>query len=212
MATSPNHADNLIRHRRQVSTVLALALAVSVAANVAAAEPDLLARCVSAWPPLALLLTVDVASRAPKPSGWLRWLVDVGIVTVSGVAAVVSFSHMKSVALAAGESELVAHLFPLSVDGLALVSSLSLVEIARRLSTVDTVVDPEAESVEDVAAVALESVFEASVSSEPLDVVRPGALLDGSSAASGSLVAAVVPEVAEPEQSTAQAPLVLFGN
>ena len=206
--SQPHSHQALIRHRRQVSTVLGLALAVSVAANVAAAEPFLSARLVSAWPPVALLLTVDVASRAPKPSGWLRWLVHAGILTVSSVAAVASFSHMKAVALAAGESELVAYLFPLSVDGLALVSSLSLVEIARRLAVEP--VEVELVDVEPVAEV-VESVRFSSVSSESLEGARTGSR-NRSASVSGSLVPDDRPEVAEPESGNSQAPLVLFGN
>jgi len=106
--------------------VIVAALGVSVACNVAAAEPTLVGRAVAAWPPLALMLVVEVLSRAPLPAGRLRWVAAGGAGIVAVTAAVASFHHMHSVALAAGESELVAWLFPLTVDGLAVVASVAL--------------------------------------------------------------------------------------
>ncbi len=117
---------------RWIRVVLALALAVSVAANVLAAESSVVGRGVAAWFPVALLLVVDVLSRAPRSSGWLGWVVAVATGLVAVAAAVASFSHMREVALSAGESPLVAVLFPLTVDGLAVVCSAALVELARR--------------------------------------------------------------------------------
>ena len=137
--SSSGSADGLIRQRRQVSVVLVLALGVSVVSNIAAADPSWLARAVSAWPPIALLLAVDVVSRSPRPTGWLGRLTLAATLVVASVAATASFSHMKAVALEAGESGLVAVLFPLTVDGLAVVCSASLVEIARRVRVVEPV-------------------------------------------------------------------------
>lgn len=116
--------------------MLAVALAVSVAANVTAAEPTVIGRAVAAWPPIALLLVVDVLGKAPVAPGWLGRLAIAATGLVAAVAAVASFTHMRHVALAAGESELVAVLFPLSVDGTAIVCSVALVEINRRTNFV----------------------------------------------------------------------------
>lgn len=117
--------------KTRVHTVLVAALAVSVAANVSAAEPTVIGRCVAAWPPVALMLVVDVLGRVPRGSGWLSRTQTVGAGLVASVAAVASFAHMQHVARAAGESELVAVLFPLTVDGLAVVCSVALVELKR---------------------------------------------------------------------------------
>ena len=120
--------------QQRVHAVLLVALAVSVVANVLAAEPTFVGRAVASWPPVALMLVVDVLGRAPKGSGALGWISSLGAGAVALVAGVASFSHMQHVARAAGESELVAVLFPLTVDGLAVVASVSLVEINRRLA------------------------------------------------------------------------------
>lgn len=118
--------------RRVVHLTLVVALAASIAANVLAAEPVAVSRAVAAWPPIALLLVVDVLGRVPHSPGWLGRLTVMATGLVAVVAAVASFSHMRSVALTAGESPLVAVLFPLSVDGLAVVCSVALIELARR--------------------------------------------------------------------------------
>jgi hypothetical protein len=112
--------------------VLWAAAGVSVAANVLSAEATVVGRGVAAWPPVALLLVVEVLARAPLPSGRARWLSIGGAGAVAAVAGVASFSHMHKVALAAGESALVAALFPLTVDGLAVVASVALVEVNHR--------------------------------------------------------------------------------
>lgn len=123
--------DSVASLKRRIHAILVAALLVSVACNVAAAEPTWLGRLVAAWPPLALMLVVDVLGRRPAGGGWAGRLQVAGAAGVASVAAVASFAHMHSVALAAGESELVAWLFPLTVDGLAVVCSVALVGINR---------------------------------------------------------------------------------
>jgi hypothetical protein len=81
----------------------------------------------SGWAPVALLLVAELVARARQAGPWwivgLRWF---GTAVVAGVAAVVSYGHMRDLLLSYGESHLVAHLLPLSVDGLLLVASLAL--------------------------------------------------------------------------------------
>ena len=113
--------------RRRLVAVLWIAGAVSVACNVLSAEPTAVGRTVAAWPPVALLLVVEVLARSPLPHGRSKWATITGAGSVAVVAAVASFHHMHSVALSVGESPLVAWLFPLSVDGLAVVTSVALV-------------------------------------------------------------------------------------
>lgn len=134
----------LLLLRRRVHAVLAVALLASVAANVLAAEPTVVARAVAAWPPVALLLVVDVLGRAPIADGWTGRIAVAAAGLVASVAALASFAHVRHVALMVGESELVAWVLPLSVDGLAVVSSVALVEINRRLKTPTPEQDVEA--------------------------------------------------------------------
>ncbi|MDE3724441.1 DUF2637 domain-containing protein [Nocardiopsis sp. N85] len=81
----------------------------------------------SGWAPVALLLVAELVARARNAGPWwivaLRWI---GTGVVATVAAVVSYGHMRDLLLSYGETALVAHLLPLSVDGLLLVASLAL--------------------------------------------------------------------------------------
>jgi hypothetical protein len=135
---------------------------------------------VAAWPPVALLLVVEVLARSPLPGGWLRWVAAGGAASVALVAAIASFHHMHSVALSVGESALVAWLFPLSVDGLAVVASVALVGTHRSDDT-DTGSSPV---VADVAVAPVES----HVSTERPDPAPSGSFLPSPSRVSRSPV------------------------
>ncbi len=143
-------ADELHKTRRRVHLVLVAALLASVAANVLAAEPTTVARAVAAWPPVALMLVVDVLGRAPIASGWSGRAAVLAAGLVASVAALASFAHVRAVALMVGESELVAWVLPLSVDGLAVVCSIALVEINRRLQ-MTTPADAAADALSAIA-------------------------------------------------------------
>jgi hypothetical protein len=132
---------HLYRVRTGVRAVLALGVAASVAANVLHAEPTIVGRVIGAWSPLALLLTVELISRVPAHRLVLSVLRMIATGLIAGIAAWVSYWHMVAVVTRTGESVTSAHLLPLSVDGLVVVASVSLVEIAARLrhaSTPDT--------------------------------------------------------------------------
>lgn len=105
---------------------------VSIGANVLHAldgdGPTDFGRLVAAgWAPVALLLVAELVARARQSGPWwiitLRWS---GTAVVAAVAAIVSYGHMRDLLLSYGETALVAHLLPLSVDGLLLVASLAL--------------------------------------------------------------------------------------
>lgn len=160
-------SDQLHSIRRRVHFALAAALLASVAANVLAAEPTVVARAVAAWPPVALMLVVDVLGRAPTASGWTGRVAVAAAGMVAFVAGLASFAHVRAVALAVGESELVAWVLPLSVDGLAVVCSVALVEISRRLGAielqaVDPIVAPVVEPADATESIEITSTAAAS--------------------------------------------------
>jgi Protein of unknown function (DUF2637)/HTH domain len=135
--------ERLHRIRDGVRAVLILGVAASVAANVLHAEPTIVGRAIGAWSPLALLLTVELISRVPVHRPSLSALRMTATAVIAGIAAWVSYWHMVSVAARNGESVTSAHLLPLSVDGLVVVASISLVEIAARLTPPATRPDTE---------------------------------------------------------------------
>lgn len=140
--------------RQRLMIVLWTAGGVSVACNILSAQPTAVGRAVAAWPPIALLLVVEVLARSPLRRGRLRWTAMAGAGSVAAVAAVASFHHMHSVALSVGESPMVAWLFPFSVDGLAVVTSVALVntnhsepaprdaDVDQEIPVVDSAPDP----------------------------------------------------------------------
>jgi len=127
----------LRRVRWAVRATLTLGVAASVAANVLHALPNPISQAIAAWPPLALLLTVELISRVPMHRRLLaaaRLGATAGIVAI---AAWVSYWHMAGVAARYGESTSSAYLLPLSVDGLIVVGSVSLVELAGRIRGIE---------------------------------------------------------------------------
>jgi hypothetical protein len=131
---APAAGSNLRRVRWAVRATLSLGVAVSVAANVLHAQPHLISQAIAAWPPLALLLTVELISRVPTYRRSLAAVRLAATAAIAGIAAWVSYWHMAGVAARYGETGASAFLLPLSVDGLVIVASVSLVEIAGRIS------------------------------------------------------------------------------
>ncbi|NJP89396.1 DUF2637 domain-containing protein [Nonomuraea sp. FMUSA5-5] len=63
---------------------------------------------------------------------WIRWTTTAAVVVLAGIAAVVSFRHMRELALAHGEDELAAALIPLAVDGTIVAASMALLRASRQ--------------------------------------------------------------------------------
>lgn len=135
---------SLQRIRWGVRGVLGLGVAASVIANVLHAVDNPISQSIAAWPPLALLLTVELISRIPVHSRALAVARVVATAAIAGIAAWVSYWHMVGVAARYGETGASPYLLPISVDGLIVVASICLVELAGRIraaegvGTVDT--------------------------------------------------------------------------
>lgn len=112
---------------------LALALIVSMAANILAAEPDPVARSIAAWSPLALYTAIEVMTRVPVRNRLLGGIRIVATVAIAVIAGVTSYLHMVGVGQRYGESWQVVYLLPISVDGLVTVLTLSLLDIASQV-------------------------------------------------------------------------------
>lgn len=119
--------------RWAVRATLTLGVAASVAANILHAEPNPVSQSIAAWPPLALLLTVELISRVPVHKRSLAAARLIATATIAGIAAWVSYWHMVGVAAHYGETGASPYLMPISVDGLVVVASVSLVELAGRI-------------------------------------------------------------------------------
>lgn len=113
--------------------VFALGIAASLAGNVLHAADSPISKAISAWSPLALLLAVELISRVPARRGWTSYARLGATAIIAGIAAWVSYWHMVAVASRYGETDASPYLLPLSVDGLIIVASISLVEIGGRI-------------------------------------------------------------------------------
>ena len=139
-------ADRLSKVRWGVRAALVLGVATSVAANVLHAQPNPISQAIAAWPPLALLLTVELISRVPARRTWLAIVRRAATGSIASIAAWVSYWHMAGVVSRYGEVGAAPHLIPLSVDGLVIVASVCLVELNADTRT-DTVPDTVADIV-----------------------------------------------------------------
>ncbi|GAA3645769.1 hypothetical protein GCM10022224_005570 [Nonomuraea antimicrobica] len=63
---------------------------------------------------------------------WIRWTTTGAVVVLAAIAAVVSFRHMRELALAHGEDELAAALIPPAVDGTMVAASMVLLRASRQ--------------------------------------------------------------------------------
>ncbi|MEV8506468.1 DUF2637 domain-containing protein [Actinoplanes sp. NPDC051475] len=127
----------LRRVRWAVRATLVLGVAASVVANVLHALDNPISQAIAAWPPLALLLTVELISRVPVHRRSLAFARLVATATIAGIAAWVSYWHMAGVAARYGETGASPYLLPLSVDGLIVVASICLVELGGRISALE---------------------------------------------------------------------------
>lgn len=134
VTADPAELRSLKRLRWAVRAALALGVAASIAGNVLHAQDELISQIISAWSPLALLLTIELISRVPVHRRVLavaRWAATA---LIAGIAAWVSYWHMAAVAARYGETGGSQYLLPLSVDGLVIVASICLVELGGRIA------------------------------------------------------------------------------
>jgi hypothetical protein len=136
------HLPQLRRVRWAVRATLLLGVAASVVANILHAQDNPISQAIAAWPPLALLLTVELISRVPVHRRSLAAARLVATATIAGIAAWVSYWHMAGVAARYGETGASPYLLPLSVDGLIVVASICLVELAGRISSLERPAQP----------------------------------------------------------------------
>jgi hypothetical protein len=127
----------LRRIRWAVRATLLLGVAASVLANILHALDNPISQAIAAWPPVALLLTVELISRVPVHRRLLAATRLIATAVISGIAAWVSYWHMAGVAAHYGETGASPYLLPLSVDGLIVVASICLVELSGRMASLE---------------------------------------------------------------------------
>lgn len=128
-----NATASLHRIRWSVRAVLALGVGASIAGNMLHAENNPVSQAIAAWAPAALLITIELISKVPVQGRVLAFARLAATALIAGIAAWVSYWHQVAVAVRYGETGASPYLLPLSVDGLVIVASICLVELADRI-------------------------------------------------------------------------------
>lgn len=124
--------DRLRRMQWILRAALAFALLISMATNILHAEHDPVAQGIAAWSPVALFVAIEVMMRVPIRSKLRAGLRIIATAAIAGIAAWTSYWHMVGV-VARYEHGEVPYMLPLSVDGLILVLSVSLFDVANQI-------------------------------------------------------------------------------
>lgn len=127
---------DLRKARRFVRLIVAIGIAASVAANVLGAE-DGIAAAISGWPPIALLLSLEVLTRVPTSKrfgAFGRVLATIGVAFAAGW---LSYWHMAATVSQHGEHGGSQYIWPFSVDGLMTIAAIALVELGARLRVLE---------------------------------------------------------------------------
>ena len=126
-----------LRHRRRfVRAIVVIGIAASIAANVLDSE-DLIAAGIAGWPPVALLLSLEVLTRVPtsrRLGAFGRVCATIGVAFAAGW---LSYWHMAATVSQHGEHGSSAYVWPISVDGLMTIAAIALVELGARIRQIE---------------------------------------------------------------------------
>lgn len=122
--------------RQQIATArtedeAAATVAATAAAPLPPAPPELPPAESGSRPAEPAIVAAAARQPVADDRWWNRWALVAGRLGVLGVAAALSYSHMRALVLAAGGEPWQATLWPLSVDGLLVVALVTL-QRARR--------------------------------------------------------------------------------
>ena len=115
-------------------TALLVALAASVAANVAYARPAPGPRLTAGTAPVLVVLAAGLLEQVPlsRAQWWQRWLAGGGLAFVVLAAFATSYQHQSALLRDYGNPALSAVLLPFAVDALIIMASTCLAVIAQR--------------------------------------------------------------------------------
>lgn len=135
-STSKAATLHLRRPRAIVRAIVVVGVTASIAANVLGAE-DLIAAGISGWPPVALLLSLEVLTRVPTSKRLGAFGRVVATIGVAFAAGWLSYWHMAATVSQHGETGGSQYIWPLSVDGLMTIAAIALVELGARIREIE---------------------------------------------------------------------------
>jgi hypothetical protein len=134
-ATTP-YAAMLRANRTFAAAVTVVGVTVSVIVNALDSATPVNAG-IAGWPPVSLLLALELLVRVPIGRWYLSLVRITGTIAVSAAAGWLSYWHMVATVEAHGENGLSAHIWPGSVDGLMAIAAVAMVELGARLRALD---------------------------------------------------------------------------
>ncbi len=152
-----------------------LGLGVSGTLLVVHAPENIWAQVVGVWPPIAVFLIIEILSRVPVNGKLMATGRVLASLSVAGAGLYLSYGQQIDLMEALGYDAKQAIAFPWTIDGFMIVSTLSMVEVARRIRTltgrVDLIEDPEVDHVAVTPAVI--AVAPMAAANDGQDVVTP---------------------------------------
>ncbi|HTE67054.1 MAG TPA: DUF2637 domain-containing protein [Candidatus Binatia bacterium] len=128
-----HNLKQLRRLRWAVLVVVLCGIAVSVAVNVLHAPDNSTARLIAGVPPLAVYGALELVVRIPSSSRWLSALRISGATIVALGAATISYAQQRAAVRELGFAMWEAMIWPVIIDGIMVVASVSLVEVVRKM-------------------------------------------------------------------------------
>jgi len=123
--------SQLNRMRWVVLVVVLIGIAASIAMNILHAPDSLAARLVSAGPPIAVFAAIELIARIPSSGRWTTAARIAGAAVIACAAAAISYAQQRAAVAGLGFALWEATIWPLIIDGLMIVASVSLVEVVR---------------------------------------------------------------------------------
>ena len=139
--------------RRFVAVIVFLGVAVSIAVNQLDAN-TLISKGITGWPPLALLLSLELLTRIPTGQRLGAFTRVGATIAVASAAGWLSYWHMVAAVADHGESVGNAHIWPATVDGLMAIAAVGMVELGARIRAMKS----QPQRVADAASSAAELV------------------------------------------------------
>lgn len=118
--------------RNFVRVIVLIGITASIAANTLGAA-NWIDAAVAAWPPLSLLLSIEVLTRVPASKRFGSVVRILSTLAVGVAAGWLSYFHMAATVSQHGEHGINAYVWPFSVDGLMTISAVALVELGAKI-------------------------------------------------------------------------------
>ena len=126
-----------LKHYRRlwvfVTVVTVLLVGITVTLNVMHAPPTWGARLIGGTPPVFVFFCIELVSRIPATSKALSFGRIAASILVSGLSFAISYQQQMEFIHSLGFVGWIAYAYPVIIDGVMVVATLSLVEVTRKV-------------------------------------------------------------------------------